>query len=202
MSIIDETVQDYLKKITSNRTQETTTNPVSLYFKNTMSTNYKQDEKQLKTIIKKNIETTQPSQHLKIIIYYKSKKLHSQFIKNNIHSSNTEIAKRHHVVYRYTCSRDGCHTAPQTYIGYTTCTISDRFRMHTQNSSSIKKHLQDYHQVSRTTTAELLQNVDILYTSSSKRDLVLIEAIYIKKLHPALNSQNEGCDRILKIFKH
>jgi hypothetical protein len=74
--------------------------------------------------------------------------------------------------------------------------------MHTQNSSSIKKRLQEHHGINKTTTAELLTDVGILKNSSSKTDLIFYEALLIKSLQPSLNAQNEGCDKILKIFKH
>ena len=137
---------------------------------------------------------------MKLIIYYKTKKLSNLFIKNNIHRV-TDVADKHNVVYLWTCNRDGCDST-QTYLGFTTCTVRDRFRMHTQASSSIKKHLTDKHSINRVTTAELLTAVKILSISSDRRELVFTESLLIKSMAPRLNAQNEGFDKILKVFKH
>jgi hypothetical protein len=200
MEIIDETIKNFLDLKMAPQAPNTTSY-VELFFKNQMATNYQQDEKLLRTIVERNIETTSETSKLKLNIYYQNKKVSHLFIKNNVHNNNSETAKRHHVVYRYTCTRDGCNTAP-SYIGYTTCSVTERFRTHTQNSSSIKKHLQDVHNINRVTTAELVTDVEIIKGSNNKTDLIFLEAIYIKSLKPSLNSQNEGCDKILKIFKH
>ena len=125
----------------------------------------------------------------------------SLYIKNNIHN-NKEIASEHHVVYQYTCNRGDCNVTHPSYIGYTTCSINNRFKMHTQNSSSIKKHLQELHNINTIKTADLIPHVKILHKSADRRNLILTEAIYIKQERPNLNAQNEGSEKILKIFKH
>ena len=57
---------------------------VEFYYRNQMTSNYKQVEKELTTIINSNIETKQPmKQKLKFIIYYKSRKVKNLFIRNN-----------------------------------------------------------------------------------------------------------------------
>ena len=93
----------------------------------------------------------------------------------------------------------GCNSP--LYIGYTTCTLYDRFGMHTQNGS-IKKHLAEAHNIQRIPRRELLESTEVLATCNIKRKLVMTEAIFIKDMKPALNSQDEGCNRLLKIFKH
>ena len=47
-----------------------------------------------------------------------------------------------------------------------------------------------------------LLTVKILYSDSSVGQLRMTEAVLIKDLKPSINSQEEGCDRLLKIFKH
>ena len=167
-----------------------------------MSVNYKQDENQLINIIKKHISATNNDSNIKTIIYYKPKKLSSLFIFNNIHSKNMDTSRRHNVIYQYSCIRDGCSTSPKSYLGFTTCTVFQRFIMHTQNISSIKKHLQDNHNIQKVTTNELLQDVTVLKTANDKRTLMYLEALYIKMKKPELNSQKEFSDKILKVFKH
>ena len=123
------------------------------------------------------------------------------FIKNKI-KTNASMGERDHVVYEWHCNRDGCSTINNSYIGMTTCSLKQRFSMHTQKSSSICKHLKETHNTSKITTAELLQTVKILKSTEEKRDLIFTGAILIKNHNPTLNAQNEGSDRILKIFKH
>ena len=166
-----------------------------------MTPNYKQDETQLKSIMSKHTKPCDPTNKIKLIIYYKSKKLFNLFIKNNIHAKTSEISRQHHVVYEYSCPRDGCN-ATQKYIGYTTCAVADRFRMHTQNSSSIKKHLMERHNITKVTTKELLINVNILRSTLDKRDLLFYEALLVKQSKPTLNSQIEFSDKLLKVFRH
>lgn len=166
-----------------------------------MSANVKQDESQLKSIVSKNVIPSNENQIINFSIYYRARKLSNLFIKNNIHSNFDNIENRHHVVYQYFCSRDGCNTT-HSYIGYTTCTIANRFKMHTQNCSSIKKHLIQTHSITKISTNDLLADVKILKNCSDKRDLVIYEALLIKMHKPSLNSQTEFSDKLLKIFRH
>ena len=82
-------------------------------------------------------------------------------------------------------------------------TIRDRFRMHTQNCSSTKKHLIDAHSIDRVTTVELV-DVEILASAANKRDLIFLEAILLREHKPTIiNSLMEGEERIKKKkFKH
>ena len=202
MAIIENSIKKFLKNKCNNVSNSSDPNKsILLYFQNNMSLNYKQDENQLHKIIDSKLQPVDESLKIKLTIYYRNKKLSNLFIKNNIHSNNSDIASRHHVVYQYKCNRDGCNST-QTYIGYTSCTIKDRFRMHTQNCSSIKKHLQEYHRINKITTAELIPDIHILASAPVKRDLIFIEALYIKLLKPSLNSQTDFSDRMLKVFIH
>ena len=95
---------------------------------------------------------------------------------------------------------EGCNSSK--YIGFTTCSLKERFRTHTQNSSSIKRHLSEAHNINRTTTVELLKYVTVLHRTQDKRDLIFSEALFIKMEKPLLNSQNDFSNKILKVFKH
>ena len=53
-------------------------------------------------------------------------------LRNKLYSGKINIAERHHVVYQYICPRDE-RNSTQSYIGYTTSSVANRFRMHTQN---------------------------------------------------------------------
>ena len=59
------------------------------------------------------------------------------------------------------------------------------------------------HAIQKTTRRELLLKTKNLRPCSERRKLVMTEAIIIiDKKKPVLNSQEEGCDRLLKTFKH
>lgn len=201
MKAIDREVKDFLDKIL--RQQEPTAaipnNKIELFFQGQMCSNYKVEEKQLKTIIEKNVQPVDDNHHISLRIYYKNKKLHNLFIRNKPISTN-EVSDRHHVVYLYECKQAGCN-AKHTYIGYTTCTVGERFRSHTQ-TGSIKKHLVETHGITRIPKSDLLQTTKVLKTCNSVGYLRMTEAMMIKDLKPTLNSQDEGCDLLLKIFKH
>ena len=49
-------------------------------------------------------------------------------------------------------------------------------------------------------TQQILENVNVIFKSSDKMELILAEALLIKANSPTLNNQEEGETRILKIF--
>ena len=51
--------------------------PIKLFYRNQMTSNYKIEEKQLQQIIHNNIKSVFPDVHVKLLIYYKNKKLNS-----------------------------------------------------------------------------------------------------------------------------
>ena len=59
----------------------------------------------------------EPGISLKLRIYYKNKTVSNLFVKNNPRCKSPE--QRSHVVYRYTCNAEECHSS-KTYIGQTT----------------------------------------------------------------------------------
>ena len=113
--------------------------------------------------------------------------------------NDDEFQLFHHVVYKYTCEKEGCNSL--SYIGYTTCSLAEKFMMHT-STGSICKHLREKHQAKRIPKTELLENTKILVWYPDKRRLIIAEALLIKTGRPALNSQDEGSTRVLKIFIH
>lgn len=175
---------------------------IQLFFQNQTSPNYKIEEKQLEQIVERNnIQLRTPTNEVKMLIYCKNRKLRDLLIRNKPPTRDVNTSNRHHVVYRYSCNRDGCSFSPKYYVGYTTATVWESFGMYT-HTGSIKKHLVDEHNVSRIPRRDLIKDVTILRACSSKRDIIFIEAILIKTKRPALNLQAEGCDRLLKLFKH
>ena len=82
------------KRDTANTEQRN--NQVEFYYQNQMTSNYKQAEKELTTIINSNIETTNEAK-LKFNIYYKSRKVKNLFIRNNPNKPDQPF----NVVYQY-----------------------------------------------------------------------------------------------------
>jgi len=199
MHIIDDAIDKFLSKAMQCPSNDDEEQNINLFYESQMTSQYRSEEKRIKSIISDNIKPAIDGTKVKLIIYYKNRKLKDLIIKNRPHT-NSELADRHGVVYQYYCSNVGCHPF-QSYIGYTTCTLSDRFRMHAVNGS-IKKHLVECHNYSRVTKAELLNSIKVLRSCATKQELIMTEAVLIKQERPTLNSQEEGAERILKIFKH
>jgi len=200
MALVEETVRKFLSNKFSNDSNDIIDNQINFYYRGQMSSNYKLEEKRLKNIIDDNVTAVHDNDKVSLIIYYRNKKLKNLLISNKP-KSTSNIADRHHVVYQYTCSLDGCNAVNSSYVGYTTCTIWERFKMHAQNGS-ILKHLSEQHAIPKPTRKQLVDNVKILKSAPDRRDLIYTEAILIKDLKPQLNSQNEGCERLLKLFVH
>jgi len=202
MNFIEENVKKFLESKFSHREAgNDTDNKINLYYCNQMTSSYKMEEKRLRKIVEDNITPAHDRDQLSLIIFYRNKKLRNLLISNKPKSTSGNISDRHHVVYQYTCNIDGCNAGQNFYIGYTACSVWERFRMHTQNGS-IVKHLAEHHAVHKPPRKQLVDNVTILRSANDKRDLIYLEAVLIKESKPPLNSQNEGCDRLLKIFVH
>ena len=169
-----------------------------MYFENQMTSNYKTEEKKLRNLVDQHLSTIDPDSKIKLQIYYKAKKVSNLFLKNKVYQ-NEDPYQRHHVVYQYSCNRAGCTTS--NYIGYTTCTLHERFKMHTQNGSVIK-HLREKHNIQKILRKDILKDTTVLATCMDRRKLIMSEAVIIKEKRPTLNSQNEGSERIIKIFVH
>jgi hypothetical protein len=165
---------------------------VDLFYRNQFTREYKNDEKELKKVIERNIKTVNPRAVVKLCIYYRNRKLRNLLIHNKMHKSPVE----NHIVYTYTCPESRCNSA--TYIGYTTCTINKRFYMHVQ-SGAINLHNKEVHD-HKPVTKLLLENTKIIFRSNDKLDLEIAEALYIKMQKPVLNQQDEGKNRKLFIF--
>ena len=108
----DNKLHAHSKRDTANTKQRN--NQVEFYYRNQMTSNYKQAEKELTTIINSNIETTNEAK-LKFIIYYKSRKVKNLFIRYNLNKPDQSF----NVVYQYTCNQKECTTSQSTYIGRT-----------------------------------------------------------------------------------
>ena len=199
MELIDKNVKEFVTAKFETTLLKPMKNKIDIFYESQMSSNYKVEEKQLSSIISRHVIPANDDHEVNLRIFYKNKKLKNLIIRNKV-NDDKGIPNRHHVVYKYTCNQEGCNSS-QTYIGYTTCTIDERFRMHAQ-TGSIKRHLTETHERGRIAKQDIIECTTILATGNSRGRLRMTEAILIKDLKPTLNSQEEGCDRLLKIFKH
>ena len=116
------------------------------------------------------------------------------FIKNN----PNKFDKDSHVVYEYTCKKDLCQQSKNTYIGQTTVLLKQRAIMHAQKGA-ILNHNMNKHNI-KIKTKEILEDTAILFKSQCRNELCIAESLFIKQLRPIMNEQNEGFNRVLKIF--
>lgn len=193
ISIIDSQIQKFLdSKFDRGEARARTTDEVRLFYRGQFSSNYKNEERELKQAVRRNVAPTDGRKRLNIMIYYRNNKLRSLFICNKMFKSSTND----HVVYQYQCNQVGCNSSK--YIGYTTMTLAKRFYTHVQ-TGAIRLHNKDRHDT-KPLTAELLENTTVLYKAATKIDLTIAEAILIKEKQPILNQQDEGQIRVLRIF--
>ena len=165
---------------------------IKLFYCNQFNSNHKTDEIKLKNIIKRNVKPIDPETIVNLFIYYRNTKLGSLLISNKLFKRDV----RSGVVYQYSCPVGSCNAA--SYIGYTTCTLAQRFYTHVQ-TGSIRLHNKNVHN-SKPLTKELHINTTVLYNGSSKSDLTIAEALLIKQHNPILNVQDDSFTRTLKIF--
>ena len=195
MKTIEKEISNFISKKhhpESQNPDEPTTDPTTLYYRNQMSSQYQQEEKNLQNIIENNVKPIR-NQKIKLMIYYRNKKLSNLLIRNNPHKDSED----HHVVYQYKCPSGECEP-PQTYIGYTTTTLKQRTTTHAQNGS-IKNHNSSTHQL-KIRSKDILDNTTVIFRSIDMTDLTIAEALLIKTERPLINNQKEGETRILKIF--
>ena len=160
---------------------------IHLYYKGCMSTSYKDDEKALRGIIERNCIATRPQDNIKFIIYYKSPKVASMIMKNNLSGDNSDL-KATNVVYEFHCPLGDCARRPNsTYLGHTTTSLSRRITMHLQDGAP-KLHLHQDHD-KKLTRAMMVDNTTIIARCSQRRRLKVLEAVYIRDRDPLINRQ-------------
>ena len=159
---------------------------IRIYYKSFFSTAYKEDERIMQQIIKRNVKPIAPNTQIKLIIYYQNKKTSHLLLKNNTRQTSCDLQKSN-VVYRYTCKLGDCATQPSTYIGMTTMKLTRRLSYHLSNGAP-KNHHRDAHQTILTRKT-LDENTEILAVNQDSRRLPILEALFIKDLSPNLNTQ-------------
>jgi len=176
----------------ANALQQNDTNNINhniiIYYKNYMSTDYKTDEQIIKKIIKKNVKPNDDENKLCIRIFYKNKRTSNLILKNNCHPTPTNSLKKSHLIYEFKCSIDECAHQINSYIGMTTTSLSRRLTMH-KGDGAIKKHILEHN--IPITRQLLTDNTKILYENNNYFNLRLAESIFIDKLKPKINIQQQ-----------
>ncbi|XP_076059885.1 uncharacterized protein LOC143036421 [Oratosquilla oratoria] len=156
-----------------------------IFYKSQMSNKYKEDEKILKDIIKRNVTPTKERDKISLTIYYRNKKTSSLILRNHTTPKPHGI-RQSHVVYKFTCPEEDC-TPLSTYVGRTTTTLSRRITLHLQQGGP-KQHLWTHHRrhLDRET---MVHNTEIVAEEKDLQRLTILEAVIIKDLQPIINVQ-------------
>ena len=165
-----------------------------------MNSNYKTDEKVIKDIIKNNVVPKEKTSRIELVIYYKNRKSHQMIMKNNLADNNWSLGKTC-VIYQYSCPHDVCkHQSPNnnTYVGYTTMTVSRRLSYHKSNGAITTHSLKEHGR--KVTREELVENTVIRYIIPDRRRLETLEALLIKHESPEVNKQDTGIKRTLHLY--
>ena len=195
--LIDKEINNFLKtNFEKNISNSIEKNKINLFFKNQMTDNYQQREKQIKNILYKNLKSKNEETKISLMIYYKNLKLKD--ISLTPKQVATPFEDQANVVYQYQCPHNGCKTIESFYIGYTTNTLKTRMTQHF-TSGAIRKHHELDHGF-RPTKESILKNTKIIDRAPCREDLMLKEALYIKQIKPIINKKDEGIVKTLKIF--
>ena len=157
-----------------------------------MTSHYLQQERQLKSIIAKNVSS---EKNINLLIYYQNMKLKNLLIKNKTKESSP--SETSNVVYQFNCPEVNC-SVDQKYIGYTTNSLSTRMTQHF-TKGAIREHGQDNHD-KRFSKEDIINNTVIIKKDNCANNLRIMEAVLIKKHKPSINRKDEGRTRTLLIF--
>ena len=113
---------------------------IKIFYKNQFHAKYKEDERALRNIIQEQVKPVNINSEINLVIYYKNKKSANLILKNSP-TSNSDMLKKHNVVYAYTCPHERCS---QQYIGMTAMRLSKRISCHAQEGA-IYNHTRSNH---------------------------------------------------------
>ena len=191
---IDKAINNFISQKITNNIKSDNIRTIDIYYKNQMTSYYKNDEKQLQKIISKYIKPKEPDKKVKLLIYYKTRKLKNLLIKNNLN----HIENKDHIVYEFTCPENSCN-AVSNYIGHSTNTLLERMKQHTREGS-IKRHMKEQHN-KNLDLETCINNTKIIGNNNNRRELIILESLLIKQKRPLINIQTDKFDTVLKIFK-
>ena len=198
--LIDDEIRKFLRKETTPQQPQQQRTTHKIYYKNFMNPNYKRNEKSIKEIINNNVRIINNSDHLQVVIYYKSIKTSNLVMKNNQSPKLRELA-RTCLIYDFTCQTGECKHLQQQkvrYSGLTTCTLSKRLTFHIQNGA-IRKHYESCHG-RNITRAEIVAMTKARCYERDVRRLEILEALIIQREDPEINRQDTGKCKVLKLY--
>ena len=131
---------------------------ISFYIQHQMTSNYKVDERKLNSIFNNHITPVAETEIVKLPTYYSTRRLSYLITKIKLWK-NPNKDMRNHVVYQFKCDMVECKFF--TYIGYTTCSLYERFKMHTQTGFIIQ-HLRNGHNINRVPRCQLLDQTEVI----------------------------------------
>ena len=187
---VDSEINQYLERMQNKtQTKSSSGSTIQLYYRNFMSTAHKVDERALHEIVSNYVTCTNPSDKLKLTIYYQNQKTSQLLIRNNPMSKDK--LKRTNVVYKFSCPNEDCRLRNVNYIGVTTTSLSRRLTMHLRDGAPLE-HMSHQHNTPLT-RKHLVDNTDIIKTQPCKRRLFIAEALLIRDQAPSLNKQLKSC---------
>jgi hypothetical protein len=200
----NQQVDTEIRKVLSNTppsiSNNNNINIHKVFYKNFMSTMYKQSERAIKDAITSNVRVKNPSDCLQIVIYYKASKTRNLIMRNNMTPKVRDIAKTH-LIYDFDCKEGECEHLPKQlgrYTGLTTCTLSRRLGFHLQNGA-IKQHFLSKHS-RNITREEIVKYTRTRYFERDTRRLEILESLIIRFEDPEINKQDTGKRRKLRLF--
>ena len=159
----------------------------TLWYQSQMSTAYKKEEKILKDIVRRNCIPTKQNEKIQLQIFYKSARVSSLIMKNNLSADSSQLSSTN-VVYMFKCSLGDCaHRRNANYIGHTVTTLSRRITMHLQDGAPLR-HLRQEHGEALTRKL-MVSNTSILARCNNRTRLKVMEAVLIRDLDPIINRQ-------------
>ena len=189
--LVDSEINRFLnKKLSPNPNDEINKTPLNVYYSNQMHTNYKLEERTIKSIINDNI-ICNDNYTVNIIFYYKNLRSSNLVIKNAPHFSLND-SEKHNLIYCFKCPSD--HAQPTFYVGKTTTTLNQRMSQH----KSIQDHMSKYHNI-KSTKLDRLKNTTIIARENNRNRLSIKEALYIRHASPEINKQDDNFQRTLKL---
>ena len=168
---------------------------IQLYVRLTSIEKFKQDKKQLRSIVKQHVKSSNSDQKIEIVPYYKPIKLLSSFSTR----PRKDPLKTTHVVYQFDCPVDRCNSV---YVGYTTCRLERRIQQHKYNSSSIHSHLQtDHPDQPPLGTPQMQSSFKIVHKNNNLIDLKILEALTIREQNAYINVKYNELSQFLNLYK-
>ena len=160
---------------------------IKLFYQNSMSKPYAKEEKILRDIIEKNCVAREPEDKLQLVVYYKSPRVSSLLMKNNLAEDSSPL-KATNVVYKYKCTSGDCARRPDAhYVGFTTTTLSRRISYHLTEGAPEKHHRLSHNE--DITRKMMVDNTTILTRCLQKKKLKVMEAAFIREMQPSINIQ-------------